>query len=100
MALEPSYKKKRPELTEEESDLDDEFIERHLVALAKKEEERLEKLLIKENEKRAANGESPLKSLPEKTRKAPSLSLERLEKKLVTLNDRLANHKMQMVDKV
>jgi DNA topoisomerase I len=93
-------KKKRPELEEEESDLDDDFINRHLVSLEKKEEERLEKLLIKENEKRVAAGESPLKSLPDKSRKAPVLTLERLEKKLVTLTERIASQKMQFVDKV
>lgn len=93
-------KKKRPELEDEESDLDDDFIKRHLIALEKKEEERLDKLLVKENEKRVAAGESPLKSLPEKSRKAPVLTLERLEKKLVTLTERIASQKMQLVDKV
>jgi hypothetical protein len=71
-----------------------------LIALEKKEEERLEKLLIKENEKRAAAGESPLKSLPDKSRKAPVLTMERLEKKFVTLTERIASQKMQLVDKV
>jgi DNA topoisomerase-1 len=100
LEIDPKLKKTRPELTEDESDLDDEFIARHLIALEKKEEERLQKLLIKENEKRAAAGESPVKSLPDKSRKTLVLSLERLEKKLVTLTERIASQKMQLVDKV
>ncbi|KAI9090445.1 hypothetical protein DFS34DRAFT_643834 [Phlyctochytrium arcticum] len=60
LELDPKLKKTRPELREPESDLDDEFIERHKIALQEQEEEKKRKKLEKENEKRAAaNGDTP-----------------------------------------
>lgn len=100
LELEPSFRKKREDLTREESDLDEEFITRHLISLDVKEEERLEKVMVKENEKRVAEGEEPLKRSESKDKKVTLLSLERLEKKLVTLTERIVNHKMALVDKV
>ncbi|KAJ3252413.1 DNA topoisomerase 1 [Boothiomyces macroporosus] len=99
LELEPSLKKQRPELLEPESDLDDEFIKRHEIALEEKEKERLEKLLIKENEKRKENGEELLNSLPEQKKKQTIPTMDKLEKKLQTLTDRIQAQKMQMVDK-
>ncbi|KAJ3274687.1 DNA topoisomerase 1 [Terramyces sp. JEL0728] len=100
LELEPSLKKKKPELLDPESDLDDEFIQRHLIALEEKEKERLEKLLIKENEKRNESGEKPLTSLPEQKKKQIISTMDKLEKKLQTLTDRIQAQKMQLVDKV
>ncbi|KAI8894723.1 hypothetical protein BC833DRAFT_603846 [Globomyces pollinis-pini] len=103
LVLDPKLRRKRPEISEPESDLDDEFIERHLVDLEEKEKERLEKALVKENEKRAAEGMKPLLELPEsKSRKAPGFdtyNMERLEKKFTSLSERIAAQKMQLVDR-
>ena len=102
LELEPSLKKKRKELLGEESDLDEEFIARHLIALDQKENERLDKAFIKDNEKRVANGESPLKSRPtDKAKKQQPLpTMEKLEKKLITLTERISAQKTQFTDKV
>lgn len=97
LELEPKLGKKRPELLEPESDLDDEFEERYLTSVAEKEAEKNVKALAKENEKRAESGQKPLTSLP--TRAPPAQSMEKLEKKLATLNDRIGSQKMQFVDK-
>jgi predicted nuclease with TOPRIM domain len=86
-------------LIEPESDLDEAFIERHELALEKAQREKNEKLLIKENEKRMENGEKPLLSLPEK-KKTTTPMIEKLEKKLQNLNDRISSQKLQLVDKV
>lgn len=86
-------------MIEPESDLDEAFIEQHELALEKAQREKNEKLLIKENEKRMENGEKPLLSLPEK-KKTITPMIEKLEKKLQNLNDRISSQKLQLVDKV
>lgn len=96
LACDKTFKKSRPELSELESDLDEDLVEQKM---EEKEKERVAKLLVKENEKRAAEGEELLLSLPEKDKKVAVLTLERLEKKLVILNEKIQNNKMQMVDK-
>ncbi|KAJ3331297.1 DNA topoisomerase 1 [Blyttiomyces sp. JEL0837] len=99
LELDPKLKKKMPQLVEEESDLDDEFIERHLEVLKVKEEEKRVKALEKENEKRAAEGQKPLKELPDKGKAPAAPNLERLQKKLADLDKKIENTKLQMIDK-
>jgi DNA topoisomerase-1 len=103
LELDPKLKKSMPELVEEESELDDEFIERHLKALDEKEEEKLVKKLEKLNEKRKEDGEEPL-TLEElrresKKRSPAAPTADKLEKKLVTLNERIQTQRLLMVDK-
>jgi DNA topoisomerase-1 len=104
LQLEPGLRKKRKELEEEESDVDEEFISRYLVGLEEREKERLEKVMMKENEKRKEHGESPLTSLYERKRELgesiAAMSMERLEKKMVSLTERIMTQKTALVDKV
>jgi DNA topoisomerase-1 len=101
LELEPSLKKKRPELAEEESDVDEEFIERYAEMTKEKEEKAAAAKLAKENEKRREAGEEELKELPDKgSKKAPVLDMERLEKKLVQLTDRINTMRTNLIDKV
>jgi DNA topoisomerase I len=96
----PKQAKKRPELKEEESDVDDEFVERYLEAQEIKEQERAVKAMEKENEKRAAEGLELLKEPKKKAASVSNLSIERLEKKLEDLTKRIESTKLQMIDKV
>ncbi|KAG8911243.1 DNA topoisomerase 1 [Tulasnella sp. 417] len=57
--MDPKMKKKRPELTEMESDLDDDFIEYWEEELKKKDIEKATKKFEKNNEARAEKGEKP-----------------------------------------
>ncbi|KAG8956327.1 DNA topoisomerase 1 [Tulasnella sp. 424] len=57
--MDPKMKKKRPELTEMESDLDDDFIEYWEEELKKKDIEKAAKKFEKNNEARAEKGEKP-----------------------------------------
>ncbi|KAJ3062509.1 DNA topoisomerase 1 [Rhizoclosmatium hyalinum] len=102
LEVDPKLKKKRPELAEDESDVDEEFIERHLAAQEEKEKQTRVKALEKENEKRKAEGQPPLKSLDTKKKNVTpleSLSIEKLEKKLDDMTKRIENLKLQMIDK-
>lgn len=56
--MEPKFKKKKA-LMEDESDVDDEWIEGHEQALKDKEIEKAEKKWAKDNEKLEAEGEKP-----------------------------------------
>jgi hypothetical protein len=96
--LDPKLKKSRPELAIMESDLTEEFIIRYEGMLAEKEEQRVQVKLEKTNEKRKEEGLAPLKELAES--KPSQTSLEKLEKKLSLLTERINNQKTQMVDKV
>lgn len=84
---------------EDESDIDEEFILKYEKLQVELEKEKREKQLIKENEKRKEQNLSPLTSLPKKTISKATLTLEKLEKKLETLNARILNSKTQLVDK-
>ncbi|KAJ3172818.1 DNA topoisomerase 1 [Geranomyces variabilis] len=97
LELDPKLKKKRPELDELESDLDDEFIESHKQALAEKEKDQLAVKLERENTKRAQEGAPLLKELEVKKPAQPSL--ESLEKKLVKIDERIQAQKMLLIDK-
>ncbi|KAL2915688.1 DNA topoisomerase 1 [Polyrhizophydium stewartii] len=99
LEIDAKLRRKRPELAEPESDLDDEFIERHEKQLEEKEAEKARQRLEKENEKRAEEGLSPLKELPPPKRNASAPDLARLEKKLAVVSERISIQKMTMVDK-
>ncbi|KAG0374008.1 DNA topoisomerase 1 [Mortierella sp. AD032] len=60
LSLEPKLKKKRPELLEPESDLEDSWIEEHEEQLMDKERERIKAKFEKDNEKRKENKEKPM----------------------------------------
>ncbi|KAJ3227143.1 DNA topoisomerase 1, partial [Chytriomyces hyalinus] len=102
LEVDPKLKKKRPELLEDESDVDEDFVQRYLTGLEEKEKDRVAKALEKENEKRKAEGKAPLKEL-EKKKSAPtpleSLSVEKLEKKLEDMGKRIETTKLQIIDK-
>ncbi|KAJ3012997.1 DNA topoisomerase 1 [Thoreauomyces humboldtii] len=98
LALDKTLKKKRPELTEDESDIDDEFIASHEKFLEEQEEEKARKKHEKDNEKRVAEGQKPVKFVkPEK--RASTMTIEKLEKKLITVADKIEAQKMLMIDK-
>ncbi|KAJ3032132.1 UNVERIFIED_CONTAM: DNA topoisomerase 1 [Siphonaria sp. JEL0065] len=102
LEVDPKLKKKRPELTQDESDVDDEFIARYHTMQEEKEALARQKALEKENEKRKAEGEPPLKTLDAKKKASvalESLSVEKLEKKLEDMTKRIENIKLQMIDK-
>jgi len=58
--LDPKLRKKRPELLEYESDIDDEWIKSHQKDLVEKSREQIKKKFVKESEKREKEGETPL----------------------------------------
>ncbi|KAF9150838.1 DNA topoisomerase 1 [Linnemannia schmuckeri] len=60
LSLEPKLKKKRPELLEPESDLEDDWIEEHETQLMEKERERIKAKFEKDNLKRKENKEKPM----------------------------------------
>ncbi|KAJ3149531.1 DNA topoisomerase 1 [Geranomyces michiganensis] len=97
LELDPKLKKKRPELAELESDIDDEYIESHKQALAEKEKDALAVKLERENTKRAQEGAPLLKELEVKKPSAPSM--ETLEKKLVKVDEKIQAQKMLLIDK-
>jgi DNA topoisomerase-1 len=102
IALEPSLAKKRPELAEPESEVDDEFIERYLEMVEEKEKKALATKLAKENEKRKERGEEEITEmdLDQKPKKQPVLDLERLEKKYEQMTSRIDAAKTNLIDKV
>ncbi|KAJ1547720.1 DNA topoisomerase 1 [Cladochytrium tenue] len=101
LELDPKLAKKMPELKEEEEGVDDEFIAKYKEQQETKEKEKQAKALIKENERRAAEGEPPLKELPSPQKKKASQapSVDKLLKKIEDVTKRIANTKLQMIDK-
>ncbi|KAI9349575.1 hypothetical protein BDR26DRAFT_891668 [Obelidium mucronatum] len=102
LEVDPKLKKKRPELAEDESDVDDEFIARYHTMQEEKEKIARAKALEKENEKRKAEGQSPLKSLDTKKKSTVALDtlpVEKLEKKLEDITKKIENIKLQMIDR-
>ena len=99
-------------MTEAESDVDDAFLKRHSDNLDAKEADKNAKALVKLNEKRKEEGEAPLTALPDAPKLKPGdlfkkeiekiegMSLERLEKRLVSLSERIQSQKTMLVDKV
>ncbi|TPX31058.1 tetrahydrofolate synthase [Synchytrium microbalum] len=102
LELDPKLKKKRPELEEEESDVDEEFVTRHLVAVEEKALEAARKKFKKENEKRAANGEEELSEseMPDvDVERRPIGSLDKLEKAYEKISERIRIQKLNAIDK-
>lgn len=93
LELDPKKKKKILELTEEESDLDDEWIAKYEEQQAEAKKKKLEQL----NESRAQEGEKPLKELPSPSKKTPTI--EKLEAQLQSLDEKIEAQKLAMVDK-
>ena len=110
--MEPSYRKNRPDVTEKESDIDQDFLKRHSDHLDAKEADKNAKALVKLNEKRKEEGEPPLTVLPDAPKVNPGelfekekekiegMNLERLEKRLSSLTERIQSQKTMLVDKV
>ncbi|KAG0028442.1 DNA topoisomerase 1 [Podila clonocystis] len=118
--LEPKLKKKRPELLEPESDMEDEWIDEHEAQLIEKEKEKAQQKFEKENLKRAENKESklPASELKEwlkevdehakrlkKERKSgvvegsKGATVEKCDAKLLALDDKIAATRTAMIDK-
>ncbi|KAI8842098.1 hypothetical protein BC829DRAFT_401894 [Chytridium lagenaria] len=97
LKIDPKLGKSRPELKEDESDIDEAFVEKYEELLLLKENDKDLKLLTKENEKRAQNGEDQLKALP--TKKKPTLSPERMLRKIDDFDSRIKSTKLLMIDK-
>ena len=101
LEMDPKIKKTNPEVAVYESELDDEFIERYLQMMDEKEKKQNETKLIKENEKRRANGEEELTEWPEEKKvRKPIMDMERLEKKHSQLEERIKAMKTNLIDKV
>ncbi|KAJ3342186.1 DNA topoisomerase 1 [Gonapodya sp. JEL0774] len=92
-------KKKKSQYTEEESDLDEDWITQHEKNLEEQEKEKLAKKLDRENEKRREQGEKPLtmKDMEPPMKKTPSL--ERLEEMFEKMKEKISAQKLAMVDK-
>ncbi|KAF9902003.1 DNA topoisomerase 1 [Linnemannia zychae] len=120
LSIDPKLKKKRPELLEPESDLEDSWIEEHEEQLMEKERERVKAKWEKENEKRKANKEKPMTAtelkemLKEVDVRAKELAKERktgivpatrgatVEKcnaQILKLDDRIAATRLTLTDK-
>lgn len=118
-SMEPKYKKKK-QYAEDESDIDDEFIERWEDSLREKEKEKAEKKFAKENEKLEAEGGKPQKESVLKERMADidaeydrlakergtkkatlkrSRPIEKIEEAIEKLDERIKNYKLQIVDR-
>ncbi|KAG0369084.1 hypothetical protein BC939DRAFT_454034 [Gamsiella multidivaricata] len=120
VTLEPKLKKKRPELLEPESDLEDEWIEEYEAQIIAKEREKTKLWWEKENEKRKENKEKPLteKDLKLKLKDADEhekqlakerkngnvtapkgATVEKCDTQLLKLDERIAATRTAMVDK-
>ncbi|CAO3577545.1 unnamed protein product [Absidia cylindrospora] len=119
-ALDSSIKKKRPELAEDESDLDDEWIEAYDAETIEKEREKVKTRFDKQNDKLKAEGEAlqPASELQEKLKKVDqlkvqldkeretgevevpsSVTVEKVLAKIEKLNERINATKIQATDK-
>ena len=117
--MDPKYKKKK-KYVEAESDIDDEWIAQHEELLQAKEIEKAEKKFARENEKAAEEGKpaASQKELDERiaevkaefkrlkkeqgTGKATlkrERTVEKLEEAIQKLEEKIANSKLQMVDR-
>ncbi|KAG0268757.1 DNA topoisomerase 1 [Actinomortierella ambigua] len=120
LTLEPKLAKKRPELAEPESDLEDEWIEKHEEDLIEKDKEKARQKFAKDNEKRQSEKEKPLpasdlkdilKSLDAKLKdlvkerktgkviNADKFTIERCDNNLLKIDERIATQRAAMVDK-
>lgn len=96
LEIDPKLKKTMPQLNEPESDLDQEFIKEHLLLLEEKEIQKI-KVKYEKLEDTQVSFESFKRN--QLSKQKPSASIERLEKKLISLNDRLQAQKLLLVDK-
>ncbi|KAI8800083.1 hypothetical protein BJ742DRAFT_843064 [Cladochytrium replicatum] len=107
LELDPKAARAHPEVAEPESDLDDEWIQEHLIATKEKEVKDLEKKLVKENEKRAENGEKAFASVEEmvaelgkkEKREVSVSSVEKGMEKLAKMDERIKAENLKMTDK-
>eukprot|EP00842_Homolaphlyctis_polyrhiza_P005285 jgi/Hompol1/5758/HPOL_002789-RA len=99
LEIDPKLKRKRPELAEPESDLDEEAIANHEQLIEEREQEKNQKQLERENEKRKEDGLPPLHELPEKSKRGLPTDLDRLEKKYEQLSAKISAQKMAVIDK-
>ncbi|CAO3637079.1 unnamed protein product [Cunninghamella echinulata] len=118
--LDKSLKKKKPELREDESDLDDEWIIEHEKSLMEKERERIKTKFEKQNEKLKAEGASPqpISELKEKLKEVDvmeaqlkkerktgivevksNLTEEKILAKIEKIDERISATKTQATDK-
>lgn len=120
--VEPKIKKKKgAEYFERPEDLDDEWVKQHQDALVEEQRQKIRKKFEKENEKRKADGEKPMKEkeLDERLEVADELAqkfkkenksgkveaegkgptVEKLEANVDKLNQRIETMKVQMEDK-
>lgn len=98
LKLDPKLKKTRPELTEEESDLDEETFKRKEKEDRQEQLHRLEKKYEKMCEKAKEKGQpKPEKPTLKDSTREPNM--ERLEKELTRLNDRIHQAKAMRIDK-
>ncbi|KAI9307649.1 hypothetical protein BJ944DRAFT_157616, partial [Cunninghamella echinulata] len=117
--LDKSIKKKKPELREDESDLDDEWIIEHEKNLMEKEREKIKTKFEKQNEKLKAEGSSPqpISELKEKLKEVDvmeaqlkkerktgvvevkSNSTEKILAKIEKIDERISATKNQATDK-
>ena len=118
--MDPKYKKKRPDLAEDESDVDDEFIERHETELLEKALESAKKKWEKDNVKLEEEKEEkkPKAVLDERLKEIKAefkeLAKERKTKKveprratteeklldaIIKMDERIATAKIQMGDR-
>lgn len=99
--LDPSLAKKRPELGEPESEVDEEFIQRYFEMNEEKEKKAMAAKLIKENEKRKERGEEEITEMDlEQKPKKQVLDIEKLEKKYELMTSRIESSKTNLIDKV
>ena len=117
--MDPKYKKKKP-FSQDESDIDDEWVESHEQSMKEKEIEKAEKKFAKENEKLEADGKKPqgesvlkerLAAINEEfdrleqergTKKATlkrARPAEKLEEAVVKLDEKIKTFKLQMIDR-
>ena len=98
LKLDPKLKKKRPELLEEESDFDEETLERKAKEHEEKELEKLEKKYERMCDKAKEEGK-PLPKKPKLSETKREPTLDRLEKQLASLDSRIDHQKAMRVDK-
>jgi len=120
LTIDPKQKKKRPDLLQEESDLEEDWIIEYEKQLIEKEREKVRTKFEKDNEKLIADGKKPRSAkeldslLKEVSEKAKQLAkerksgkvepkrgqtLEKLEASIVKLDERIDAAKIAMVDK-
>ncbi|GAO50775.1 hypothetical protein SAICODRAFT_5454 [Saitoella complicata NRRL Y-17804] len=121
LALDPKLKKKRSELIEYDSDIDDEWIKAHQKDLVEKEKEKISKKFAKENEALLAEDKKPMKDSELEERlaaagalaeefeeenktgilepKSKSATVEKLDQQIQKLDERILVEKTRVTDK-